>query len=119
MAEKKEYLWRPNDNSVTTNLRYDLEANHWLDSLKHSTPKPTASFGEVFGFLGLLLSFIFNIIHFIVLILIELVKWIIKVWPKKKVEEIPTYENRKKMTSEELEALLKRFREEDIEQITI
>ena len=119
MTDKKEYLWRPNDNSPKTNLRYDLEASHWLDSLKHNSPKPTASFGEVFGFLGLLLSFTFNVIFFIILTLVEIVKYIIKIWPKKKVDEPPTFENRPRLTPEDVDELTRRGREPGIKMLKL
>jgi len=115
MTEKKEYLWRPNDTSAKTNLRYNLEMGHWMDSWKENVPN-TTSFGEFFGFFGLLLSFIINIIHFIVLILIELVKWVMKVWPKKKVKPstIPTFKNRKRLTGPEMRELITESRKSGI-----
>ncbi len=115
MENRDKYLWRPNDNSSKTLIRYDLEGAHWIDSIKNST-SPTTSFGEFFGFFGLLLSFIINIIHFIVLILIELVKWIIKVWPKKKdkYDGVPTFANRKKLTGPEARAIIDKANESGV-----
>jgi hypothetical protein len=102
MADNEKLLWRPNDNSPKTKLKYDLEMNHWLSSLRDSTSTPTTSVEGVFGFLGLLFSFIFNIIHFIVLMLIEFVVWIRKSLPKKKVKrDIPNFDNRRILTDEE------------------
>lgn len=118
MADNEKLLWRPNDSSPKTNLKYDLEAGHWLDSIKNATPSPTPSFGEVYGFLGLLLSFTFNIIFFIVLTLIEVVKWIIKVWPKKtpkdKYDGIPTFDNRPKLTNEEVMEIIRKADESGV-----
>lgn len=106
MGEKKEYLWRPNDQSPATKLKFELEVSHWLSAIKNSTPAPTPSFSEVSGFIGLLLSFIFNLIHFIILIVIDVVKWVIKIWPKKtpkdKYDGVPTFRNKPKLSYEEM-----------------
>lgn len=104
---RDKYLWRENDNSSKTLTRYSLEGEHWVNSIKNATPN-TTSFGEAFGFLGLLFSFVFNILQFVVLMLVELVKWIISVWPKKEkvVDTIPTFENRKRLTGAERKALI-------------
>lgn len=113
--KRDKFLWRPNDTSAKTLIRYNLEAGHWLDSLKENSPN-TTSIGEFFGFFGLLLSFIFNIIHFIVLILIEGVKWLMKNWPKKKVKPnpIPTFKNRKRLTGPEMRELITESRKSGV-----
>lgn len=115
MEDREKYLWRPNDNSPKTNLRYDLEAQHWMKSIG-SAPSPTPSFGEVFGFLGLLFSFIFNIIHFIILILIDVVKWVRKKLPKKKdkYDEVPTFANKPKLSAQDMRDIIKSAEESGI-----
>ena len=104
MEDRDKLLWRPNDNSVKTNLRYDLEAKHWLRSIDNATPSPTPTFGQVAGFLGLLLSFIFNLIHLIILIVVDAIKWVVKKFPKKKdkFDDIPTFANKPKLSYEEM-----------------
>lgn len=113
MENKKEFLWRENDQSPRTNLKFELEASHWLSAIKNSTPSPTPTFSQVSGFIGLLLSFTFNILHFVILSIIELVKWIRKVWPKAKdkYDGVPTFDNRPQMTDEEMNDMLRISRE--------
>lgn len=113
MENRDKYLWRPNDNSVKTNLRYDIEASKWMDSIKNSSPSPTPSFGEVSGFLGLLFSFVFNLIWFIALNVIDLVKWIRKALPKKKdkFEGVPHFDNKPPLSDEEGMAIIKKANE--------
>jgi len=38
-SDRQNYQWRPNDNSVQTNLRYDLEAEHWTRAFKSAQMK--------------------------------------------------------------------------------
>jgi len=66
-----DYQWRPNDFSSRTNLRYDLEAEHWLTAYKNASAKTTVSFGKALGFVGLILSIFFIALLFIVLVLRE------------------------------------------------
>lgn len=117
MENRDKYLWRPNDNSVRTKLRFDLEAIHWLDSVKNATPN-TTSFSDAFGFVGLLFSFVFNILLLIFLILIDLIKWVIKVWPKRKkkgrYDDIPTFENKPPLSSQDMRDIIKRAEDSGI-----
>jgi len=76
MSNRDNFVWRPNDNSVTTNLRYDLEAAHWVKALKGASVNTTASLGEVLGVIGLILSLVFLIILFIVQVIVEIVNFI-------------------------------------------
>lgn len=76
MSNRDNFVWRPNDNSVTTNLRYDLEAAHWVKAFKGASVNTTASLGEVLGVIGLILSLVFLIIFFIVQGIIEIVNFI-------------------------------------------
>jgi len=66
-----DYQWRPNDFSSRTNLRYDLEAEHWLTAYKNASAKTTVSFGKALGFVGLTLSIIFLALLFIFLVVRE------------------------------------------------
>jgi len=78
MANRDNFAWRPNDNSATTLLRYDLEAAHWVRSFKSATINNSATLPEVLGFLGLLISFVLLSIFFVTLLIIKLVNFIIK-----------------------------------------
>jgi len=111
---RDKYLWKPNDNSSKTLTRYSLEGEHWINSIKNATSKPTTSVGDVFSFLSLLLSFTINVITFILMILVELVKWIIKVWPRKEKVEIPTFDNRPDLSNEEANELIKKANESGV-----
>lgn len=112
---RDKFLWRENDTSSKTSLRYSMEISHWLSAIKSSTPN-TTSFAEAYGFIGLLLSFTFNILFFVILILIEAVQWIIKVWPKKKdkYDGVPTFANRKPLSNEEANELIRRANESGV-----
>lgn len=82
-----DYQWRPNDNSSRTNLRYDLEAEHWLTAYKNASAKTTVSFGKALGFVGLILSLFFISLLFIVLVIREGVLYIIGRRKSKKVRK--------------------------------
>lgn len=77
-AEREaKFIWRPNDNSVTTRTRYDLEAEHWYKSFKSAEMKHNkASLGETIGVIGLVISLVSSLLILIVLSLTELVKWL-------------------------------------------
>jgi hypothetical protein len=79
MSNRDNFAWRPNDNSSTTLLRYDLEAAHWVKAFKSATMNNSASLPEVLGFLGLIISFVLLLIYFLILLIIKLVNFIIKV----------------------------------------
>jgi hypothetical protein len=76
-GERQNYKWRPNDNSSTTRLRYDLEAEHWYKSFKSAElkHKPT-SISASFGVIGLFIQLTFTLLTLLVLGLIQLVKWV-------------------------------------------
>ena len=76
-GERQNFNWRPNDYSSTTRLRYDLEVDHWLTSIKSATTKTSTSLSETFGFLGLLLGLVINLGIIIVLSLTHLFGWIL------------------------------------------
>jgi len=117
MEDRDKYLWRPNDNSVRTKLRFDLETTHWLDSVKNATPN-TTSFSDAWGFVGLVLSLTFNILLFLFLVLIDLIKWVIRVWPKRKkkrkYDDIPTFENKPPLSAQEVRDIIKGAEESGI-----
>jgi len=80
------FQWRPNDNSVTTNLRYDLEVNHWLKSLKSSTVSSTFKFSPSFIVIGLIFSLFFNTVYFILICLSDFIVWVVDKIKKREKE---------------------------------
>jgi hypothetical protein len=76
-GERQNYMWRPNDNSSTTKLRYDLEAEHWYTAFKNaeSKNKPT-DWGATFGIIGMVITLVFNIIWMLLYGLKKLITWI-------------------------------------------
>ena len=78
MSNRDNFQWRPNDNSVTTNLRYSLEAQKWTDAFQSASAKSTASFSKDLQVIGLILSLITNLIFFILICITDSVKWILE-----------------------------------------
>ena len=79
MSNRDNFQWRPNDNSVTTNLRYDLEAQKWTKAFKGaSINSGGGSSGEAFMVIGLVISMLANIVLFIILGIVDLIKWVVK-----------------------------------------
>ncbi|NNL15910.1 MAG: hypothetical protein HKO81_04630 [Flavobacteriaceae bacterium] len=74
---ERNYIWRPNDSSSTTRLRYDLEAEHWYRSFKNAERKykPT-SISQDLGVIGLFISLISSLIVLIILSLVQFIKWL-------------------------------------------
>lgn len=78
-GERQDYLWRPNDNSVTTKTRYDQEAEHWYRAFKNAERKnrPTDYSGTL-NTIGLLISLVVSLIILIIISIIQLFKWLRK-----------------------------------------
>jgi len=72
-GERQNFQWRPNDNSATTRLRYDLEAQHWVNSI--DTALKTKSTGSTFHGLGLVLGIILNILSLLFWGIASIVRW--------------------------------------------
>ena len=73
---ESNYIWRPNDNSSTTRLRYDLEAEHWYKSFKSAELKhKSSSFKSDLGVISILLNLVFSLLTLVVLMIIEFIKW--------------------------------------------
>ncbi len=69
------YNWRPNDNSPSTNLRYKLEANKWMDALRSAeaiAPKP--NYRSDLGFIAALIQIPLLLLFIILMIPILLIK---------------------------------------------
>lgn len=76
-TERENYQWRPNDNSVTTRLRYDLEAEHWTRAFKSAQlNSKTLSFGDSVSVIGTILKLVIGIVVLAVMLVIDLIKWI-------------------------------------------
>lgn len=76
-GEKQNYLWKPNDYSSTTTLRYDLEAEHWYKSFKSAERKhKPSSISSNLGVISLFFQLTFTLLTLVVLGLIQLVKWV-------------------------------------------
>ncbi len=74
-GERQNYQWRPNDNSSTTRLRYDLEAEHWYKSFKSAERKhKPSSIGSDLGVIGIFFQLVFSLLILLMLGLIQLVK---------------------------------------------
>ena len=76
-GERQNYNWRPNDNSSTTRLRYDLEAEHWYKSFKSiEKENKISSFKEDLSVVGLLIQLVFSLLTVGVLGLVQFLKWL-------------------------------------------
>ena len=79
MSNRDNFQWRPNDNSVTTNLRYSLEAEKWSKAFKSAQSNTqSANWGETFFVIGLVISLLANLVWFILICIIDLVKWFLE-----------------------------------------
>lgn len=76
-TQRQNYKWRPNDESSTTRMRYDLEASHWYRSFKNAERehKPSSISADL-GVIGLFLSLISSLIVLIILSLVQFIKWL-------------------------------------------
>lgn len=76
-GDRQDFLWRPNDNSVTTRTRYDLEAEHWYRSFKAvETKHKPSSFRSDLNVIGLFVSLVFTLFTLVVVLAIDLIKWL-------------------------------------------
>ena len=74
--QRQDFLWRPNDNSVTTRTRYDLEAEHWYKSFKAAERKYIPrNLKEVLSLIGLIFQLVFSLIVLRLNSVVELIKW--------------------------------------------
>jgi hypothetical protein len=75
-GERQDFLWRPNDNSITTKTRYNLEAEHWYRSFKAAERKHRPrSIKEDLSLIGLIFQVIFSLLGVVILSIAALVKW--------------------------------------------
>lgn len=95
------FAWRPNDNSSTTLLRYELEAEHWVRAFKSaemSSKGGENATGEYFAVIGFVIDLIFNIILLLVNLIVYIIKLITNAEGKAKLRDkkIRRYERLKK-----------------------
>jgi hypothetical protein len=85
-GQRQDFNWRPNDYSVQTRTRYDLEMGHWLESfrgsVKSGSVKTTSSLSEMFGYFGLFVSLFINLLTLLILILIDIINWLRKLFTR-------------------------------------
>ncbi|GGK38327.1 hypothetical protein GCM10007963_03070 [Lutibacter litoralis] len=75
--DNKDYKWRPNDNSSSTRLKYDLEAEHWTRAFKSAQIKQqSVSIGESLSAIGIVLNLIASLVLLVVFGLVNLYKWL-------------------------------------------
>lgn len=86
--ERQNYAWRPNDNSSTTRLRYDLEMNQWLKSFNSSSSGSgngvSGNWGASFAVIGLIIHFIVVAIWFVLILISDLIVWIVNLFDSPK-----------------------------------
>ena len=73
------FQWRPNDNSATTNLRYTLEAEKWVNAVSSAQRRaqPRSISGDL-AFIGMVIQLILCVILLIVLGTLQLIKALIQ-----------------------------------------
>ena len=75
----EKFIWRENDESSSTLLKYELEASHWVRAFKSAERKHnSAPIGETIGVIGLVLSLILHLILLFVLSITSLIKYLKK-----------------------------------------
>ncbi|WP_242093151.1 hypothetical protein [Aestuariivivens sediminicola] len=76
-GERQDYLWRPNDESSTTRMRYELEADHWYRAFKSAERKhrPTSLKSDL-AVIGLIFSLVGSLLVLVIALIIEFVKWV-------------------------------------------
>lgn len=74
-----DFQWRPNDNSATTNLRYTLEAQKWVNAVSSAQRKssPRSISGDI-AFIGMLLELVFSVALLILLGVLQLITALVR-----------------------------------------
>lgn len=73
------FVWRPNDNSARTNLRYTLEAQKWVNAVSSAQRKgQPRSISEDLAFIGMVFELILSVTLLILLGLLQLVKGLVQ-----------------------------------------
>ena len=73
------FLWRPNDNSAKTNLRYTLEAEKWVNAVSSAQRKaqPRSISGDL-AFIGMVFELVLSVSLLILLGLLQLIKALVQ-----------------------------------------
>ncbi len=73
------FQWRPNDNSATTNLRYTLEAQKWVNAVSSAQRNSgSRSVSADFAFIGMLIELIFSILLLVLLGVLQLITSLVR-----------------------------------------
>ena len=76
-TQNDNYQWRPNDNSSSTRLKYDLEAEHMVRAYKSAyRNQQTVSIGESISIVGMVLTLVASLVILVVLGIVDFIKWI-------------------------------------------
>lgn len=73
------FLWRPNDNSAKTNLRYTLEAEKWVNAVSSAQRKsqPRSISGDL-AFIGMVFELVLSVTLLILLGVLQLIKSLVQ-----------------------------------------
>jgi hypothetical protein len=122
-GQRQDFNWRPNDNSSQTRMRYDLEMNHWLKSLKGSSGGGngvSGNWGPTFAVLGLVFHFVVVLVWFILIMLSNLIVWLVNLFHTEQEYEVePADPNRwtpSGLNNEEMQDVFKRARQNKIDE---
>ena len=78
MPKPEDFNWRPNDNSATTLLRYELEAEKWMNAVSSAQRQTiTRSSGKDLVFIGLVIQLFFCLLLLVVLFFLNIFKWML------------------------------------------
>lgn len=79
MPMQGDFNWRPNDNSATTLLRYELEAEKWVNAVSSAQRKTMPrSLGKDFVFIGLIIQLLFSLVFLVLLFFLNILKWMLR-----------------------------------------
>ena len=111
--QRDNYNWRPNDNSVTTNLRYDLEAEHWAKSFNSAQMNYSSSAGSA-TLVGLFISLVFHVIALVFILIYDGIKWLLELKKRKRMEKKRKEEMEERKRIAESNARYDKLTKEDI-----
>lgn len=75
MENRQNYQWRPNDESISTRLKYDLEVDHFYRSFLSAQRKYSSKSND-FKTIKLVFSLSFNLVVLIILAVMQLIRFI-------------------------------------------
>ena len=75
-GQKQAFVWRPNDNSSSTLLKYQLEAEHWTRAFDSARSKyEPVDYAGAFNVIGLVLGLAFGLIYLLISLIIKFFVW--------------------------------------------